>query len=121
MSVSISMTMTYNLRKDMIDEAILRPGRLELHVEIGLPDENGRLQVSQAETTSRRWLFHLSASTVLCPAPPPPQIISIHTSKMRASGRLRPDAEERLGELAQLTKNFTGELEGCVRMGHRIQ
>jgi ATPase family associated with various cellular activities (AAA) len=25
-------------RKDMIDEAILRPGRLEMHVEIGLPD-----------------------------------------------------------------------------------
>lgn len=24
-------------RKDMIDEAILRPGRLEVHVEIGLP------------------------------------------------------------------------------------
>eukprot|EP01041_Mallomonas_annulata_P008356 gene8356-17215_t len=31
-------------RKDMIDEAILRPGRLEMHVEIGLPDEAGRLQ-----------------------------------------------------------------------------
>jgi vesicle-fusing ATPase len=30
-------------RKDMIDEAILRPGRLEIHLEIGLPDERGRL------------------------------------------------------------------------------
>ena len=30
-------------RIDMIDEAILRPGRLELHLEIGLPDEAGRL------------------------------------------------------------------------------
>ena len=29
-------------RKDMIDEAVLRPGRLEVHIEIGLPDENGR-------------------------------------------------------------------------------
>ena len=28
-------------RKDMIDDAILRPGRLEVHVEIGLPDEAG--------------------------------------------------------------------------------
>lgn len=26
-------------RQDMIDEAIMRPGRLEVHVEIGLPDE----------------------------------------------------------------------------------
>jgi vesicle-fusing ATPase len=30
-------------RKDMIDEAILRPGRLEIHLEIGLPDLKGRL------------------------------------------------------------------------------
>ena len=33
------------LRLDMIDEAILRPGRMEVHVEIGLPDANGREQV----------------------------------------------------------------------------
>lgn len=30
-------------RIDMIDEAMLRPGRLELHLEIGLPEEDGRL------------------------------------------------------------------------------
>ena len=29
-------------RKDMIDEAILRPGRFEVHIEISLPDEKGR-------------------------------------------------------------------------------
>jgi len=29
-------------RKDMIDEAMLRPGRLEIHLEISLPDEKGR-------------------------------------------------------------------------------
>ena len=29
----------------MLDEALLRPGRLEVHVEIGLPDEQGRLQI----------------------------------------------------------------------------
>jgi len=29
----------------MIDEAILRPGRLEVHVEVGLPDERGRQQI----------------------------------------------------------------------------
>lgn len=38
-------------RKDMIDEALLRPGRLEVHVEIGLPDERGRLQILVS-----RWL-----------------------------------------------------------------
>lgn len=46
-------------RKDMIDDALLRPGRLEVHVEISLPDEGGRQQ-----------------------------IFKIHTSKMRSNGRL---------------------------------
>jgi vesicle-fusing ATPase len=37
-------------RKDMLDEALLRPGRLEVQVEIGLPDERGRLQILQIHT-----------------------------------------------------------------------
>ena len=51
-------------RIDMIDEAMLRPGRLELHLEIGLPDEDGRLQ-----------------------------IFKIHTSKMKANGLLGSDVD----------------------------
>ncbi|CDS07210.1 hypothetical protein LRAMOSA09733 [Lichtheimia ramosa] len=41
-------------RKDMIDEALLRPGRLEVHMEIGLPDENGRLQILKIHTSKMR-------------------------------------------------------------------
>jgi vesicle-fusing ATPase len=37
-------------RKDLIDDAILRPGRIEVHVEIGLPDEDGRLQILHIHT-----------------------------------------------------------------------
>lgn len=32
-------------RMDMIDDALLRPGRLEVHMEISLPDEFGRSQI----------------------------------------------------------------------------
>lgn len=32
-------------RLDMIDEALLRPGRFELKLQIGLPDEPGRLEI----------------------------------------------------------------------------
>jgi vesicle-fusing ATPase len=49
-------------RLDMIDEALLRPGRMEVHVEISLADENGRIE-----------------------------IFNIHTKKMRECNRLSPD------------------------------
>ncbi|KAF8574203.1 AAA-domain-containing protein [Ramaria rubella] len=51
-------------RLDMIDEALLRPGRLEVHMEISLPDENGRHQ-----------------------------ILTIHTSKMRTNGVMDSDVD----------------------------
>ena len=41
-------------RLDMIDEAILRPGRLELHVEIGLPNEIGREQIFRIHTATMK-------------------------------------------------------------------
>jgi vesicle-fusing ATPase len=51
-------------RKDMIDEALLRPGRLEIHIEVSLPDEVGRVQILQ-----------------------------IHTAKLRESDRMAPDVD----------------------------
>lgn len=51
-------------RKDMIDDALLRPGRLEVQVEISLPDEKGRAQ-----------------------------ILKIHTGKMRENGRIADDVD----------------------------
>mmetsp|Transcript_33212 Transcript_33212/g.93107 ORF Transcript_33212/g.93107 Transcript_33212/m.93107 type:complete len:736 (+) Transcript_33212:146-2353(+) len=41
-------------RKDMIDEALLRPGRLEVHMEISLPNEEGRLQIFKIHTAKMR-------------------------------------------------------------------
>ncbi|KAK9467691.1 P-loop containing nucleoside triphosphate hydrolase protein, partial [Lipomyces arxii] len=41
-------------RLDMIDEALLRPGRLEVHMEISLPDEFGRKQILTIHTTKMR-------------------------------------------------------------------
>lgn len=57
-------------RKDMIDDALLRPGRLEVHVEISLPDEHGRVQILNVSGSNRfplvihPWdiLIHLSTT-----------------------------------------------------------
>lgn len=41
-------------RRDMIDEALMRPGRLEVQMEIGLPDEKGRVQILAIHTKRMR-------------------------------------------------------------------
>ncbi len=41
-------------RKDLIDEAIIRPGRFEVHIEIGLPDFEGRKQILMLHTKKLR-------------------------------------------------------------------
>jgi len=41
-------------RLDMIDEALTRPGRLELKMPIGLPDESGRKDIFQIHTSKMR-------------------------------------------------------------------
>ena len=41
-------------RIDLIDKAVLRPGRFEVHIEVGLPDEAGRVQILQIHTKQMR-------------------------------------------------------------------
>ncbi|KAL9126981.1 MAG: hypothetical protein Q9217_004063 [Psora testacea] len=72
-------------RMDMIDDALLRPGRLEVHMEISLPDENGRVQ-----------------------------ILKIHTAKMKASGNLDPDVDL-IELAAKTKNFSGAEISGLVR------
>jgi vesicle-fusing ATPase len=41
-------------RKDLIDEAILRPGRFEVHIQISLPDEKGRNEILRIHTNNMK-------------------------------------------------------------------
>ncbi|KAF8773663.1 vesicle-fusing ATPase 1-like [Argiope bruennichi] len=72
-------------RKDMIDEALMRPGRLEVQMEIGLPDEKGRLQ-----------------------------ILNIHTAQMKKHNKMAEDVDlEELA--AKTKNFSGAEIEGLVR------
>ncbi|KAI0225598.1 Vesicle-fusing ATPase [Lamellibrachia satsuma] len=72
-------------RKDMIDEALLRPGRLEVQMEIGLPDEHGRVQ-----------------------------ILNIHTAKIRENKKLAQDVDiDELA--AETKNFSGAEIEGLIR------
>lgn len=72
-------------RLDMLDEALLRPGRLEVHVEISLPNEAGRVE-----------------------------ILNIHTKKMREKNYLAPDVSipELAAKTKNISG---AEIEGLVR------
>ncbi|GKV50901.1 hypothetical protein SLEP1_g57580 [Rubroshorea leprosula] len=72
-------------RKDLLDEALLRLGRLEVQVEISLPDENGRLQILQ-----------------------------IHTNKMKENSFLAPDVNLK-ELAARTKNYSGAELEGVVK------
>ena len=72
-------------RKDMIDEALLRPGRLEVQMEISLPNEQGRVQ-----------------------------ILNIHTSKMKQYKKLANDVDiDEMASLTKNFSG--AEIEGLVR------
>lgn len=72
-------------RKDLIDPAVLRPGRIEVQLEIALPDVAGRRQ-----------------------------ILDIHTRHMRGNGMLAEDVDlERLSTLT--ANYTGAELAGAVR------
>nr|XP_016472974.1 PREDICTED: vesicular-fusion protein SEC18-like [Nicotiana tabacum] len=42
-------------RIDLIDTALTRPGRVELHLKIGLPDEAGRLEILRINVKRLQW------------------------------------------------------------------
>ncbi|KAF1373583.1 hypothetical protein PFLUV_G00240410 [Perca fluviatilis] len=72
-------------RPDLIDDALLRPGRLEVKMEIGLPDEKGRIQ-----------------------------ILHIHTAKMRQHNLLASDVDVK-ELAVETKNYSGAELEGLVR------
>jgi proteasome regulatory subunit len=41
-------------RIDTLDEAIIRPGRLERHIEVGLPDRDGRIEILEIYVTKMK-------------------------------------------------------------------
>ncbi|KAH8581674.1 N-ethylmaleimide-sensitive factor (NSF1)-like AAA ATpase involved in vesicular transport [Cryptosporidium sp. chipmunk genotype I] len=72
-------------RLDLLDEALLRPGRFEVQIEIGLPDTEGRLE-----------------------------ILEIHTKQMRESSRLANDVDLNVLAQGSANFSGA-ELEGLVR------
>lgn len=72
-------------RKDLIDDALLRPGRLEVQMEISLPNKEGRIQ-----------------------------ILNIHTAKLKGNSKLAGDFDIEV-LASKTKNFSGAELEGVVR------
>ncbi|KAL6561821.1 hypothetical protein OROMI_017422 [Orobanche minor] len=111
-------------RKDLLDEALLRPGRLEVQVEISLPDENGRLQILQIHTNKMKECSFLAPDVnleelgcnrkdiwrkTLLPYFLPEFIVKRHCNFHGTDPNI-------IGIKSARTKNYSGaELEGVVK------
>ncbi len=128
-------------RKDLIDEAILRPGRLELHIEIGLPDEKGRLQILNIHTKKMREnkvlgddvdLSELAKKTrnytgadiesmvKLACANSLSQGLNFGSSKIDINQEHKVTMEHFLSAISEIQPMFginTNELENCIQLG----
>ncbi|CAL5390710.1 unnamed protein product [Camellia sinensis] len=122
-------------RKDLLDEALLRPGRLEVQVEISLPDENGRFQILQIHTNKMKENSFLAPDINLqeldnfrSPLHGSNEQLAEHAMSTDKEGNLaggdwilaRKDGNVSDGdtekEQAARTKNYSGaELEGVVK------
>ncbi|GLD99879.1 hypothetical protein PINS_up008607 [Pythium insidiosum] len=90
-------------RKDMLDEALMRPGRLEVQIEINLPDERGRAQILKIHTDRAR------QNGILHPA-----VVADLDNCLDPKKLVNNDPEYK--NFVHRTKNFSGaELEGLVR------
>ncbi|CAH0476141.1 unnamed protein product [Peronospora belbahrii] len=90
-------------RKDMLDEALMRPGRLEVQIEINLPDEKGRAQILKIHTDRAREKGALH-----------PKVIADLDNCLDPTKFVSDDPDYK--NLVQRTKNFSGaEIEGLVR------
>ena len=99
-------------RKDMLDEALLRPGRLEVQMEINLPDEFGRGQILTIHTEKARENGYLSKEVIM----DLDSCLKKTENKSEKSEKKTDEKTKALPNLAQRTKNFSGaEIAGLVR------
>mmetsp|Transcript_13122 Transcript_13122/g.38603 ORF Transcript_13122/g.38603 Transcript_13122/m.38603 type:complete len:524 (-) Transcript_13122:135-1706(-) len=100
-------------RRELIDDALLRPGRLEVQIKIGLPGENARREILQIHFNGLRQRGRLSHP--LC------QSIDGRKSWEKRSWANPFRRRETLADLARMTDGFSGaDIAGLVRCAGSI-
>jgi SpoVK/Ycf46/Vps4 family AAA+-type ATPase len=87
-------------KKELLDPALLRPGRLEVHIEIPLPDANGRREILQILFGKLRLRGRLSAP--LCAAIDGPRPMAQSNDGLVAF----PDSDSRRRRIGQWLSRF---------------
>jgi vesicle-fusing ATPase len=113
-------------RKELLDEALLRPGRLEVHIEVPMPDKEGRREILDIHFDQLRKNGRLSMP--LCSAIDGPRH-DASTRKMSIRRRIVERIQSFVAknptrssiDLADATKGFSGaDIAGLVRCAGSI-
>ncbi|RMX58719.1 hypothetical protein pdam_00009515 [Pocillopora damicornis] len=99
-------------RRDLIDDALLRPGRLEVQVEIGLPDEQGRVQILEIHTAKMREHKLLAADVDLAD-------LAVQTKNFTGAeieGLVRAAQSTAMNRFIQLKNNFEIDPEAAEKI-----
>ncbi|XP_037497565.1 vesicle-fusing ATPase 2 [Jatropha curcas] len=132
-------------RMDLVDESLLRPGRLDLRIEIGIPNEKGRVNILKIHTQRMNHCGLLHSDVNLeqigksfclgfllltakvhfaldfCYLQRLDEFFKIHTQRMNHCGLLHSDVN--LEQIASMTVGWTGaELASAVNsaLSHAI-
>jgi vesicle-fusing ATPase len=113
-------------RRELLDEALLRPGRLEVQIEVPMPNKEGRREILHIHFDQLRKNGRLS--TPLCSAIDGPRTIgstgSVSVRKrivQRVQGFAAKDRTWSNFDLADATKGFSGaDIAGLVRCAGSI-
>jgi vesicle-fusing ATPase len=106
-------------RRDLLDEALLRPGRLEVQIQIPKPNKEGRREIFQIHFEALRRRGRLSAP--LCAAidgigAATEPINKVSSFKRRIKRAVMSAPSNKIRDLAAVTNNFSGaDCAGLVR------
>ena len=99
-------------RRELLDDALLRPGRLEVQIEIPLPDKEGRREIMQIHFGALRSRGRLSKPLCCAIDGIYSEVVSVEGTPLSISNEEEPSDKPNRGRKRRAIKQATGKILG---------